>query len=199
MVSRSGHDLLYHFLAPAFLIFTPFISFVNYNDYSYTAPEIWICLAGLAAIAFLCGLAGIVGGWPVRVVLTAGLLVLWVDLQSDWWDESNPWRELQVMGVFVLALVLSFAARRHLSRIVTAVFATMLVSTVVLAAVDGPASRESGAATDGLRPCGDDHRAHPACASAAADPGPSRPRRAHRDRGDSGRRAARQGDAGIPP
>ena len=69
MVSRSGHDLLYHFLAPAFLIFTPFISFVNYNDYSYTAPEIWICLAGLAAIAFLCGLAGIVGGWPVRVLL----------------------------------------------------------------------------------------------------------------------------------
>ena len=88
MVSRPGYDLLYHFLAPAFLIFTPFISFVNYNDYSYTAPEIWICLAGLAAIAFLCGLAGIVGGWPVRVVLTASLLVLWVDLQSDWWDES---------------------------------------------------------------------------------------------------------------
>ena len=146
MVSRPGYDLLYHFLAPAFLIFTPFISFVNYNDYSYTAPEIWICLAGLAAIAFLCGLAGIVGGWPVRVLLTAGLLVLWVDLQSDWWDESNPWRELQVVGVFVLALALSFAARRHLSRIVTAVFATMLVSTVVLAAVDGPASRESGAA-----------------------------------------------------
>ena len=147
MVSRSGHDLLYHFLAPAFLIFTPFISFVNYNDYSYTAPEIWICLAGLAAIAFLCGLAGIVGGWPVRVLLTASLLVLWVDLQFDWWDESNPWRELQVMGVFVLALLLSFAMRRHLSRIVTAVFATMLVSTIVLAAVDGPGSRDSGAAT----------------------------------------------------
>ena len=147
MSSRSGHDLLYHFLAPAFLIFTPFISFVNYNDYSYTAPEIWICLAGLAAIAFLCGLAGIVGGWPVRVLLTAGLLVLWVDLQFDWLDESNPWPELRVIGVFVLALILSFAMRRHLSRIVTAVFATMLVSTVVLAAVHGPGSRDSGAAT----------------------------------------------------
>jgi hypothetical protein len=147
MVSRSDHDLLYHSLAPAFLIFTPFINFVNYNDYSYTAPEIWICLAGLAAIAFLCGLAGIVGGWPVRVVLTAGLLVLWVDLQSDWWDESNPWRELQVMGVFVLALLLSFAMRRHLSRIVTAVFATMLGATVVLAAVHGPVSPDSDTAT----------------------------------------------------
>jgi hypothetical protein len=147
MILRSSHDLFYHFLAPAFLIFTPFISFVNYNDYSYTAPEIWICLAGLAAIAFLCGLAGIVGGWPVRVVLTASLLVLWVDLQSDWWDESNPWRELQVMGVFVLALLLSFAMRRHLSRIVTAVSATMLLSTVVLAAIDGPASPDSDTAT----------------------------------------------------
>jgi hypothetical protein len=147
MSSRSNPDLVYHLLAPALLFLTSFISFVTYNHYSYTTPEIWICLAGLAAIAFLCGLAGIVGGWPVRVVLTAALLLLWVDLQFDWWDESKSWPELRVTGVFVLVLVLSFAMRRHLSRIVTAVFATMLVSTVVLAAIDGPASPDSGAAS----------------------------------------------------
>ena len=99
MSLKIGHDLLYHFLAPAFLILTPFISFVTYNDYSYTAPEIWICLAGLAAIAFLSGcrhrrrLAG--AGAADRGIL----LVLWVDLQFDWWDEfqslaraSGRWR-----------------------------------------------------------------------------------------------------------
>jgi hypothetical protein len=147
MSLRADHDLLYQFSAPTLLILTPFVSFVNYNKYSYTAPEIWICLAGLAAIAFLCGVAGILGGWPVRVLLTTVLLVLWVDLQFDWLNGSTRWPELRVIGVFVLALILSFALRRHLSRIVTAVFATMLMSTVVLAAVDDPASRESGAAS----------------------------------------------------
>lgn len=144
MSSRSGRDLLYNFLAPAFLILTPFISFVTHNDYSYAAPEIWICLAGLAAIALLFGLAGIFGGWPARVVLTAGLLVLWADLQFNWLDGSRPWPELRVISVFLLALILSFAMRRHLSRVVTAVFATMLVSTVVLGYIDRGASMDSG-------------------------------------------------------
>jgi hypothetical protein len=142
MSLRSDRDLLYHFLAPAFLILTPFVSFITHNDYSYTAPEFWICLAGLAAIALMCGLAGIVGGWPVRVLLTAVLLCLWVDLQFDWLDDSKRWPELRVLGVFALALILAIAVRRHLSRVVAAVFATMLGSTVVLAAVDGAVSRD---------------------------------------------------------
>jgi hypothetical protein len=147
MSSRSDRDLLYHFLAPAFLILTPFISFITHNDYSYTAPEIWICLAGLTAIPLLCGLVGIVGGWPVRVLLTAVLFCLWVYLQFDWLDASKRWPELRVLGVVALALVLAVAVRTHLSRLVTAVFATMLGSTVVLAAVDGAASRDWGPAT----------------------------------------------------
>jgi hypothetical protein len=73
-------------------------------------------------------------------------LVLWVDLQFDWLG-SDPWPELRVVATFVLALILSFAVRKHLSRIVTAVFATMLVSTVALAAVNGSVSQDSGAAS----------------------------------------------------
>jgi hypothetical protein len=143
MRSRSDHDLVYHLWAPAFLIFTPFISFVTYHRYSYTAPEIWISLAGLAAIALLCGLAGIAGGWPVRVILTAVLLVLWVDLQFDWLDKPNPTPKFRVMGVFLVVLIVSFAMRSHLSRIVAAMFATMLVFTVVLGSVGGGASMDA--------------------------------------------------------
>jgi hypothetical protein len=135
MSSRSGHDLLYHLLAPALLILTPFINLITYNRYSYAAPEIWICLAGLAAVGLLFGLAGMVGGWPTRAVLTAGLLVLFVDVQFDWFNPSNAWPEFRVIGVFLLALLLAWAMRKHLSRIVTAVFATMLVVTVVLSEV----------------------------------------------------------------
>jgi hypothetical protein len=129
------------------LILTPFISFVNHDGYSYTTPEILICLAGLAAVALLVGFAGMVGGWPARVVLTAGLLVLFVDIQFDWLDRPNPAPEFRVIGAFVLALILSFAMRRPLSRIVTAVFGIMLASTVVLASVENPASQDSRVAS----------------------------------------------------
>ena len=157
MLSSPRRDLIYDFLAPALLILTPFVSFTTYNRYSYAAPEFWICVAGLIAVALLFGLAGTIGGWPVRVVLTAGLLVLFVDVQTKWFAKSNPWRELNLLGVFLLALACSWGVRKHLSRIVTAVFATMLVFTVVLermqdlipeapppAAIDHPKPRSPG-------------------------------------------------------
>ena len=132
---RSRRDRLYDFLAPVLLILTPFLVFITHNRYSYAGPELWICLAGLVGVALLFGLIGTVGGWPVRVVLTAGLLVLFVDLQFDWFNGSRTWRELRVIGVFLLALLFSWALRRHLSRVVTAVFATMLIFTIVLGIV----------------------------------------------------------------
>jgi hypothetical protein len=159
MSSRSPQDLLYDFVAPVLLILTPFIGFITYNRYSYAAPEIWICLAGLTAVALLVGLAGMVGGWPARVVLTAGLLVLFVDIQFDWFDSSRSWREFRVIGVFFLALFLSWAMRRHLSRIVTAVFATMLVSTIVLGSIQDVVSESPpAAATISPKPRSDQDR-----------------------------------------
>lgn len=154
MTKTSRHELLYHLLAPTFLIFTPFISFLTYNDYGLLAPEVWICLAGLAALAVLCGLLGIAGGWLVHVVMTATLMVLFVDLQFNWFDGSNSWPKLQVIGVFVLTLLLSLALRHQLSRIVTAVFATLLTSTIVLAVIDAGSSRDPdpAAAPDSDRP-----------------------------------------------
>ena len=132
MLWSPRRDLIYHFLAPALLILTPFVSFTTYNRYSYAAPEFWICIAGLIAVALLFGLAGMIGGSPARVVLTVGLLVLFVDVQSKWFDETNAWRELNIVGAFLLASAFSWVMRKHLSRIVTAVLATVLVATVVL-------------------------------------------------------------------
>jgi hypothetical protein len=126
MPSKSYRDLIYDLLAPALLLLTPFVSFTTYNRYSYPAPEFWACVAGLVAVGLLFGLVGRIGRWPTRVVLTAGLLVLFVDLQLNWFDGSK----LRVIGAFLLALLLCWAIRTHLSRILTVVFATMLAVTV---------------------------------------------------------------------
>jgi hypothetical protein len=143
MLSRSRRDLIYNLMAPVLIILTPFVSFTTYNRYSYAAPEFWICVAGLVALALLFGLAGTIAGWPARVVLTAGLLVLFVDVEFNSFERSK----LRVIGVFLLTLLLCWAIKRHLSLILTAVFATMLAATVVFGEAQDELSPSLPAAT----------------------------------------------------
>jgi hypothetical protein len=70
-----------------------------------------------------------VGGTWLRVLGTAGLLTLFVDLQFDWFD-ALP--QLWVPTVGTAVLLLCWLARDHLSHIVAPVAATMLASTFAL-------------------------------------------------------------------
>jgi hypothetical protein len=137
--ARKGR--IYDFLAPPLILVTPFISFVNYNDYSYAAPELWLCLAGLVALGLLCGAVMALGGTWLRILGTAALLTLYADFQSEWFDDQpGLWVPAFALG----ALLACWVLRDNLSRITTPIFATMLVSTVALHALGGAAS--SGAA-----------------------------------------------------
>ena len=132
MVSSARRDLMYDLLAPPLILATPFVSFVDYNDYNYAAPELWICFAALVAVGLLCGAAMILGGTWLRVLGTAGLLTLFVDLQFDWLD-TTPY--LRLSSFLLGAVFLCWMLREHLSRILSLVFATILASTVVLSAI----------------------------------------------------------------
>lgn len=134
---RAQTGRIYDFLSPPLILVTPFISFIKYNDYSYTAPELWICVAGLIAIGLLCGVIMTLAGTWVRVLGTAGLITLFVDLQFDLLEEQ-PWLRVPAFGIGMLSLC--WLAREHLSRILAPVFATMLLATVALYALGGAAS-----------------------------------------------------------
>jgi hypothetical protein len=136
ILARARTGTIYDFLSPPLILVTPFISFMKYNDYSYIAPEFWICVAGLLAIGLLCGAITVLGGTWLRVLGTAGLLTLFVDLQFDWFDTSP---RLWVPAFGIGMLLLCWLAREHLSRIVAPVFAIMLASTVALYALGDPA------------------------------------------------------------
>jgi hypothetical protein len=123
--SSTGYDLL----APPLILLTPFISFINHNDYSYSFPELWLCVAGLIALGLLCGVVMAVGGTWLRVVGTAGLLMLFVDLQ---FEEFATLPRLWFWGFGILTLLLCAVVREHLSRITAPVFATMLVISLLL-------------------------------------------------------------------
>jgi hypothetical protein len=116
---------MYDLVSSTLILTTPFISFIKHNDYSYATPEFWICVAGLVAIGLLCGTIMALGGTWLRVLVTAGLLTLFVDLQFGWFD-SFPHLWVPAFGIGIL--LLCWLVREHLSRIVAPVFATMLVT-----------------------------------------------------------------------
>jgi hypothetical protein len=141
ILAKLRKSTLYDLLAPPLILVTPFISFVNYNDYNYAAPELWLCLAGLVALGLLCGAIMALGGTWLRILGTAALVTLFVDFQSEWFDDQpGLWVPTFALG----AMLACWALRANLSHITTPIFATMLVSTVALHALGGAAS--SGAA-----------------------------------------------------
>jgi hypothetical protein len=134
--ARKGR--IYDLLAPPLILVTPFISFVNYNDYSYAAPELWLCLAGLVALGLLCGAVMALGGTWLRVLGTAALVTLFVDLQ---FEVPNWTFRIPAFGIAVL--LLCWLLREHLGRIAAAAFATMLAATLAFPAVPAEALFET--------------------------------------------------------
>jgi len=127
MLSRSRRDLIYDLLAPPLILATPFASFVNYNDYGFVRQEIWLVIGGLIALGLLCGVVMALGGQWARIILTAGLVTLFVDFQFDWLDQQP---EFRVPAFGIGMLLVAWLLRAQLSQITTPVFATMLVATV---------------------------------------------------------------------
>jgi hypothetical protein len=141
MISAARRDRVYDLLTPPVILATPFVSFVNYNDYSYAAPEIWISLAVLVAVGCICGAIVALGAWWLRIIVVAGLVTLFVDLQFDLLDEQ-PWLRVPVLGAGML--LLCWFLRDHLGRVATSAFGTMLAATLVFPGASGEASFEIG-------------------------------------------------------
>jgi hypothetical protein len=124
-LAGARSSTIYDLLSPPLILLTPFISFINHNDYSYSAPELWLCVAGLTALGLLCHVVMAPGGTWLRVLGTAGLLTLFFDLQFDWFD-TPPRLWVPAFGIGIL--LLCGLVREHLSRITAPVFATMLAA-----------------------------------------------------------------------
>ena len=125
---RARSSAVFDLLSPPLVLVTPFVSFMTDSGYSYTAPEFGISIAILSAIGLLCGTVMMLGPARLRVLGTAALITLFVDLQFAWFDVQ---REVRVPALGIGALLLCWLLRDHLSRIVVPVFATMLVANLL--------------------------------------------------------------------
>ena len=94
--------------------------FLRFNGYGIKHPEVFVC-CGLIAVAGL-GWGLLMGlGQVARVLVTTFLLVLLVDVQTEW---------LTTVGLRLLLNVALLGAatwflRRHLAKIVMVVFGAM--------------------------------------------------------------------------
>jgi len=120
-----------HFLAAPLILLTPFSSFIGYNGYSGLSPEIALVVGMLVVVGLICGFVMLVGGWPTRALVLASLITLFIDFQFDWFKDFG---KLTVMAAFGPVFLFSYVLREHIIRIVSTVFGTMFLLTLVLPA-----------------------------------------------------------------
>ncbi len=127
-------------LAPALVLLAPFVSFVKYHGYSLFRPEILLGLLLLGTLGVVSGLAIHIRERTIRPLVIAGLVVLFVDVQYDLFKplfQSVPARAGLALGIFAATLVCGRLLGANLTKVVAAVFGTVLVSTLVLPVESG--------------------------------------------------------------
>ena len=126
---RPQNSTIYDFLSPPLILVTPFISFVTHHDYSYTAAELWICVAGLVAIGLFCG--AIRGVWRNLAARSRDCRTADVVRRSPVRLARHPASAVgpDLRNWHTASLLVE---RDHLSRIVAPVAATILASTFAL-------------------------------------------------------------------
>ncbi|HPF69199.1 MAG TPA: sulfatase-like hydrolase/transferase [Candidatus Krumholzibacteria bacterium] len=139
-----GLDALAAFLVAA----TPVLVFTRHNGYGVLELETVVMLAWcLPAALAAAGLARLAGTWG-RCGAMAVLLVLLVDVQTDWITTVGLRLLLTVLGAAVLVTLF----RRRLSAVLVAMFGAMVLATSVLPAGAVIRTRGVGDADAACRP-----------------------------------------------
>jgi hypothetical protein len=102
-------------VAMALLLLTPFVIFVHHHRYSFSHPEVILCLIVLCGMGVLLGL---VGAWSstFSILALAGLLTLFVDIQF-----ASPNEKFGFLLTGLLLLFGVWVLRRHAARLIAIV------------------------------------------------------------------------------
>jgi len=119
-------------LLPFFIVLTPFLQYLNAHDTRWNSESALGLGLILFLVAFLLVLAGWLGGSLIEAIITSGLLVIFIDFQSDWLVQFS-WLKLVVtfFGIFLIILFL----KQNFYKIATTFFLTFFLLTVVQGAL----------------------------------------------------------------
>ena len=83
VTGRRPWAKLSEYLAAPLVLVTPFVLFVTYHEYRLLSPEILWCVLILVGIGLMASVVTLLGGMA-RVLISAGLLTFYLDVQIDW-------------------------------------------------------------------------------------------------------------------
>lgn len=154
------------FVAPPLVFLAVVVPFLKFHDYNMLLPESLMLLGGAAAIGLAVGALGRLRSDTLAPLLTAFVIAAYVFCRQDIGDWIVALSRIlgDVVGSQLAALValavLTFAilavcclvTRRHIDTIVSAVFGTIVASTVLLPTASGGAPVETGELPAALKP-----------------------------------------------
>jgi len=153
------------FAAPAFVLLAIVLPFLRYNEYDLLLPESLILIGGAVAIGLAVGALSRLRPETLGPLLMALVLAVYVFHRQEVTDAlvsaagtvSNVvGSESAVLALLGVALFLAFCAisialRRHIDTIVTAVFGTIVLTTLVLPVEVGGEPVQTGAIPKALK------------------------------------------------
>lgn len=115
------------FLAPALILLTPFVSFLKFQGYPLLTSEVGYLVVGLVILSFLLGAIARWSGRLGAAIIVAGALTIFADFQFE--------IRISYLAVgCVVLVVLGWFLARPLMPALLAVFAVVLLSTLILPA-----------------------------------------------------------------
>lgn len=122
--------IVFRALAAFLVLWTPFFVFVAYRDYPIPALSLLYFVVPCALLSLLLSLLCWRNGYLRQTFLFTCLLALFLDVQFEWFAKVPAYAaSLGVLG-------LCWLLRQHLSTILIAIFAVLMVSTAVIESLE---------------------------------------------------------------
>jgi hypothetical protein len=128
----SMRTFLLDLLVFALILIAPCVVLLGYHGYALFTPEVLLVAMAAVAIAAILALASGLMGAPIRTVLLAVLLALFLDLHVTL-PLSSTLIALAFLGTAAAFGALLWLLREHASAIVSVIFVTLIVFTLLTA------------------------------------------------------------------
>ncbi len=121
-------SIILQLIAPILLLAAPFVGFLQYHEYSIFTAEVAVLMSVMIVFGAVLGTFSLVAGRFVSTAIITALGLFFIDFQFGGFLRSGTWMAIAGSLIFLA----SYLTHHHVAQVVTAMFGTILVSTLVL-------------------------------------------------------------------
>jgi len=125
--SRKRTTLYFDILGVFLILFAPYLSFIIHNDVIFELANV-IVIVFFIFVSFLLALLFLyTESVATKICIVSILIIMFIDIQFDF----SRWWGWKVVAVILASSLLSWILHKHLIRIVSVVFGTIVVATAI--------------------------------------------------------------------